>query len=278
MPTINGQFTVTFTANESANSADYVISGATSATGSVAISCASPIPGPCSFTIPITYDAPSCDELVIEVVIYSDCDPDNFITQTQTFYLDEGCSTYKLKCTNPSGCKSFDTTPLCPTCQYVPFQSALITTSSSDTFNDPPLEIINDYIPSGSEFSFCYSDLTNISQELDLNSWTIQPDPDGCCWECRLYTFTFDPKEMSWYSPGQPSGVRIFPDVYPTIVGTRCDPETGCYVPFKQFIYPDVYGIYSTPVVSFCLRKGSYTIVGNKFNVNVVNVAACNTP
>lgn len=277
MPTINGQFTVTFTANETANTVDYTISGAVSASGTVTVNCTG-IPGPCSVTIPVTYDTPSCDELVIEVIIYSDCDPDNSITQTQVFPLDGGCSTYTLKCIDPSGCTGFDTTALCPTCEYVPFQSAVITTSSSDTLNDPPLEVINDYIPFGSEFSFCYSDLTNINQELDLDSWTIEPDPDGCCWECRLYTFTFDPKEMSWYSPGQSSGVRVFPDVYPTIVGTLCEPETGCYVPFKQFIYPDIYGIYSTPVVSLCLRKGSYSIIGNKFNVNVVNVAACNTP
>lgn len=276
MPTINGQFTVTWTANETANTVDYVISGAVSDSGTESINCTG-IPGPCSVTIPVTYDTPACDSIVIDVSIYSDCDPENAITFTQSFPLDQGCGTYKLQCIAPRGCGNFDTTSLCPTCEEYPSLShAVIDSYSTNPQFDPPdvqQVTTNGYLPGQTAYRFCYSDLTAIQQELDPASWTISPDPDKCCWECRTYQFIFNVKELN----GVNQGIRLFPDIYPAIIGTSCDNELGCYVPIQINLFP--FGANYNPFVSqvrtACLRKDSYTIIGNYFPVTVNDLGPC---
>ena len=282
MATINGQFTITFTANESANSADYVISGATSATGSVVISCTAPIPGPCSFTVPVTYDTPSCDELTIDVTLYSDCDPDNTITYSQTFPLNEGCVTYRLLCDKaPEGCQGFNTTELCPTCTVRNVSTVIDSLATINPSATPPLNVPRDFIPYGTELFFCYSDVTQIRQQLNLNDWVFEPYPDGCCWECRRYSFLFNPAELTYSTPNTPpfpAGVRTLPDVFPSIIGTECNDEYHCYIPFKYVLNPAGYygnDISQPIVVQACLRKDSYTIIGAKYGVGVTDLGPC---
>jgi hypothetical protein len=283
MPTINGQFTITFTANEAANTVDYLISGAAVASGTVSVNCTGvPPAAPCSVTLPVvTYDDPSCDEITIEVTIYSDCDPDNSVTKTQTFNFNQGCITYALKCNkNPEGCEAFNTTAICPSCDPLPSSSA-INIDSLGTVNSlvsPPINALRDFIPYNSTFYFCYDDVTRIAQELNPNDWTIEPYPEGCCWECRMYSFIFSPLELSYSTPNNPPfppGVRGLPDVFPMVVGTECDDETNCYRPYRKVIDPSGYIVPIIEPIQVCMRVNSYTIVGNKYPVTVTDMGPC---
>ncbi len=280
MPAINGQFTVTFTANETANTVDYIISGAAVDSGSILINCTG-IPGPCSVTIPVIYNTPSCDELTLEVLIYSDCDSENYVEQTQTFSLAQGCTTYKLTCDKaPEGCEGFNTTELCPTCTGRGVSTVIDSLATINPSSIPPLNAPRDFIPYGAELFFCYSSVTQIRQELNLNEWKFEPYPEGCCWECRRYSFVFNINELTYSTPNTPPwqpGVRVLPDVFPSIIATECNDEYNCYIPYKYVLNPSIIGIDSIQpvVVQACLRKDSYTIIGAKYGVGITDLGPC---
>jgi hypothetical protein len=285
MPTINGEFTVTWTANSALNTVEYTITGVTpSLTGTLPVNCTN-IPGPCSVDIPITYTDPSCDTLTIEVIIYSDCDPDASITYTQSFPTDnQNCFMYEIECIYNQGCTAFNTLDICPTCVQVPSASNGIIKTYSITYNNSDFNtaVQNNYIPYNSTLRFCYDDLTRFEQIYGppgaQEEYTIEPYSDGCCWECRTYQFTFDSDEIP-HDFGDGPGIRIFPNIYPQIVGTSCDEVNGCYTPKSIVAIPISNAtVYQPYIYTACLRKNSYTIMGNVYNVTVADLGPCTTP
>ena len=271
MPSLNGTITISFIPGSEDNTVYYSVNGVPGTP--IAVSCPLTVPPtPCVVTLPTgTYRDPSCSTLVIEGYVAPDCDPDFQVPFSMTYDFVQDCRTWTVTCTSADGCKGFDTTPLCPECiinEEVYYNGGFIDTFSNDIPNagDPPVFIIknNNFIPGNTEFNLCLSQPYTLAQSLDPDFWTIElnEDPEVCCHECEAVEITFDSKELE-------SGVREFPELYPTIYFTAC--EEGCYS-LKKYIYFDPS---IAPSFTRCVRKGSITIIGNKYPVTVNVLSTC---
>ena len=273
MPTLNGTITISFIPGSEDNTVNYTVNGVPGTP--IAVSCAITVPPtPCVVTLPtVTYDDPSCDTLVVEGIISPDCDPDIEVAFSQTYEFLQDCRTWTVTCINTdNGCNGFDSTPICPECiinEEVYYNGGVVDTFSNDVDNagDPPVFMLNagnNFIPSGTSFNLCLSEPYTLAQSLDPDYWTIEfnQDPENCCHECEAVEFTFDSRELL-------SGVREFPEIYPSIYFTTC--EEGCYR-LTKFVY---FNDSIAPSFVRCVRKNSWTIMGNKYPVTVNILSTC---
>jgi hypothetical protein len=272
MPTINGIINISFTPGSEDNTINYSINGVPAAP--INVSCLLTIPPtPCTVSLPIiSYDYPSCDELIIEGVVSPDCDPSIQIPFSKVFDLTQDCRNWKVTCIRDSGCKGFDSTGICPECvinEQISYNGGFIDTFSNDPnyASDPPLFILNqgnNFIPGNTEFNLCLSEPYTLAQSLDPDFWKIElnSNPDTCCYECEVLEISFSRDELA-------AGPRFYPDFYPTIYYTTCD--DGCYR-IKKLVY---YNLSMSNTITACVRKGSLTIMGNKFPYNINVLSTC---
>jgi hypothetical protein len=269
MPSYVGTITIEFNANWVGNHIVYftLTGGVTYYTSPITVNCTAL--GPCSVTLDdIEYDKPSCTPLVIEGVIFAECDieEENPLGYTFTKTLDGDCYTTLAKCINPEGCEAFDTTLLCTKCDYG-MNNTIVDTYSS--IPSPPGFDGNNYVPYNSEYRFCLLDPDEFSQGLTPNDWDIKvypnnSDPEACCYECEVVRFQFADDE---FASGQ---TRTWPNIFPQIVYTACDEL--CYRASVTRVFPTLGPINP---ISLCLRKGSWTVIGNEKPYVAVVTGTC---
>lgn len=301
MATVTGNITVSFTSNWTGNhtiawSVNQCMTCPVPAppplTGTVTVACTAG--NTCTANIPITYDTPSCDIIAVTGTITPACSSPTGVPFQMSFNQDQGCRNYLIRCINPLGCPGFDTTPICPDCDWN-------NNAYFDTFSYSVAiggNVANNIIPVGTEFNLCYSQdqVRDIAQSLGLiyngtvpiqnqnwimNLYTQTPATDEdelCCWDCVRVQWTFNPQSFP-YDVSSP----IYPNVYPTIYYTACDGKRDgqnqvCFNPTVKVMD----GLPGAATHSACIRANSWTIVGannTQFVSNIVTTGPpCNIP
>lgn len=271
MPSYVGNITINFNANWVGNHIVYfTLTGATTYYSSpITVNCAAL--GPCSVTLDdVEYVKPSCDAITIEGVIFAECDleEETPLGYSFTYTLDGDCYTTLAKCINPNGCAAFDTTLLCTDCR-LSANNTIVDTESAST---PGNYELNNHVPYESEYRFCLLNPQTFSQGLSADDWniTVYPnnsDPEACCYECETVQFSFSNDEFV------SGAARPFPRIFPMIVYTACNRE--CYRATIRLIKPldDLDAPY--PPFTLCLRKGSWTVLGNEQPYVAVVTGTC---
>lgn len=272
MPSYVGNITINFNANWVGNHIVYfTLTGATTFyTSPLTVNCTAL--GPCSVTLDdVEYVKPSCDSIIIEGVIFPECDLEEEIPLGYAFeyVLDGDCYTTLAKCISPNGCSAFDTTLLCTKCNSVA-NNTIVATQSSTV---PGVYQLNDYVPYESEYRFCLLSPQTFSQGLkpqqgwQISVYSNNSDPEACCYECETVQFSFSNNEFI------SGATRPFPRIFPMVIYTSCD--RGCYRAETKLITPldDLDQPY--PPFTLCLRKGSWTVIGNEEPYVAVVTGTC---
>lgn len=267
MPT--GNVTISFFANSATNTVAYTVSGAgvdPPIVSTDVVVCPT-VPGPCSITIPITYDDPSCTNLLVEGEIY--CDEDDPVSFSQTVVISNPCRVFNIKCIkedtngNPMDCLNFNTRQTCPDCLATDPDNAIVTTYNTPLFPDGTPNTLTaipaNRIPHGAEFRFCYPENTVITRDPESFEITaLEQNNDNCCYDCERRQFIITP---AVYTP--PVSLETF---VVNIVYTAC--EEGCYLPKNQIFLPKL--VAGEPYVfTACMVKDSWTVMATVPNIPV---------
>ena len=89
-------------------------------------------------------------------------------------------------------------------------------------------------------------------------------NPAACCYECEVVKFQFAQDE---FASGQ---TRAFPKIWPQITYTACN--QSCY---KASVYRITPTLGPVNAFSLCLRKGSWTVIGNEKPYVAVVTGTC---
>lgn len=301
MATVTGNITVSFTSNWTGNHTiawsvtqcmTCPVPAPPALTGTVTVACTAG--STCTANIPITYDTPSCDIIAVTGTITPACSIVAGVPFQMSFNQDQGCRNYLIRCLNQQGCKGFDTTLICPDCDWN--NNAYFDTYSYDS--NVGGNVANNYIPWGTYFKLCYSEqqLTDIAQSLGLvyngtvplqnQEWIISlytetpasVEGEPCCWECERRQWTFNPNSF----PNDIS-TPTFPVVYPAIYYTACDGTLDgqnqvCF----QAKYKLMDALPGTNTFSACVRRNSWTVLGANSGQYVTSLVTsgppCNIP
>lgn len=235
MPAATGTIKIIFWANYPDNTIGYSIDGVPQPP--ISVNCpnaGNPTSVQCGVDIPVNVVTESCDNIVFEGYIESDCNTQGALGQVPwryEFVGNGGCEPYILTCTDIDGCDGFDPGINCDNADYIPAGLPLIpdlpyNTSVRICYN-PSI-----YIPT----EFNRANPTNPTAlprgyELTLDS--------GCCYECTRLVITLSASDAA-------SGAV-------QLIYTDCATKTIFVKPLTQI----------NNIIGNCIVTDSWTLINN---------------